>query len=106
MGAERRKAMKSVSVKTPVSEALAGEKQQRIYYLDWLKMLAIAGVFLIHSGTMFDMLYKPVSNSGHTSSVVTTLAASDSFASGGMYFLNFLPQWGMALFFLLSGAGT
>jgi glucan biosynthesis protein C len=107
MGAERRKAMKSVSVKAPVAEDIAGEKQQRIYYLDWLKMLAIAGVFLIHSGNMFDMLYKPVSNSKHTtSSVVTTLAASDSFASGGMYFLNFLPQWGMALFFLLSGAGT
>jgi glucans biosynthesis protein C len=98
--------MKTVSVKMPAAEACAGENQRRIYYIDWLRMLAIVGVFLIHSGNMFDMLYKPVSNNRQTSSVVASQVTADSFASGGMYFLNFLPQWGMALFFLLSGAGT
>src|SRR6266568_1429276 len=98
--------MKSISVEEPAAEALVGEKQQRIYYIDWLRMLAIVGVFLIHSGNMFNMLYKPISSTRQTSSVVSSMSAIDGFVSGGMYFLNFLPQWGMSLFFLLSGAGT
>ena len=102
----RRNAMKSISVEEPAAEALVGEKQQRIYYIDWLRMLAIVGVFLIHSGNMFDMLYKPISSTRQTSSVVSSMSAIDGFVSGGMYFLNFLPQWRMSLFFLLSGAGT
>ena len=98
--------MKSVSVRVPAVEVLTDEKQQRIYYIDWLRMLAIMGVFLIHSGNMFDMLYKPVSSNRQISGVASSMSAADGLVSGGMYFLNFLPQWGMSLFFLLSGAGT
>ena len=98
--------MKSIGVEEPAAEALVGEKQQRIYYIDWLRMVAIVGVFLIHSGNMFDMLYKPISSTRQASGVVSSMSAIDGFVSGGMYFLNFLPQWGMSLFFLLSGAGT
>jgi len=106
MQAEGRNAMNTVHMRAPGAQSLAGEKQQRLYYLDWLRMLAILGVFFIHSGNMFDMLYKPVSPTRQTSSVMRSAEAVDGFASGGMYFLNFLPQWGMSLFFLLSGAGT
>ena len=98
--------MKSVSVRVPAVEVLTDEKQQRIYYIDWLRMLAIMGMFLIHSGNMFDMLYKLVSSNRQISGVASSMSAADGLVSGGMYFLNFLPQWGMSLFFLLSGAGT
>jgi peptidoglycan/LPS O-acetylase OafA/YrhL len=98
--------MNTVKVSAPAAQPPTGEKQQRLYYIDWLRMLAIMGVFFIHSGNMFDMLYKPVSNNRQTGSVMTSATAVDGFASGGMYFLNFFPQWGMSLFFLLSGAGT
>src|SRR5712691_4762256 len=106
MQTEGRNAMHTVKVRAPGAQPLAGEKEQRLYYIDWLRMLAILAVFFIHSGNMFDLLYQPVSTTRQTSSVMTSAAAVDGFASGGMYFLNFLPQWGMSLFFLLSGAGT
>ncbi len=76
------------------------EKWERLYYIDWLRMLAVLGVFLVHSGNMFDMLYKPVK------SIVGSVGASGISASGGIYFINFFPEWAMSLVFLLSGAGT
>lgn len=76
------------------------EKRERLYYIDWLRMLAVLGVFLVHSGNMFDMLYKPVK------SMVGSVGASEISASGGIYFITFFPQWAMSLVFLLSGAST
>lgn len=87
--------MHSSKVK-PITEG----KQERLYYIDWLRMLAVLGVFLVHSGNMFNMLYRPAKNA------VSSVGASQLSASGGIYFLNFFPQWAMALVFLLSGAST
>lgn len=98
--------MNSLTIRSSQAKALTAEKQQRIYYLDWLRMLAVLGVFFIHSGNMFAMLYKPLSNNRQTSSAIGSATAVGGWVSSGMGLLNFLPQWGMALFFLLSGAGT
>src|SRR5919109_1004849 len=55
-----------------ISQAHDGEKQQRdvnplsieepvqrnrLYYLDWLRVLAVLGVFVAHTGDIFDTLY-------------------------------------------------
>jgi len=49
---------------------------------------------------MFGMLYKPVK------SMVGSVGASGISASGGIYFINFFPEWAMSLVFLLFGAST
>jgi peptidoglycan/LPS O-acetylase OafA/YrhL len=64
----------------------------RLHYLDWLRVLAILGVFLFHAVHPFDMFPWEIKNAEQ--SVVVTL------------FIVFLGPWGMPLFFLLSGAGT
>jgi glucans biosynthesis protein C len=98
--------MNMLNVRSSQAKALPGEKQQRIYSIDWLRMLAVLGVFFIHSGNMFALLYKPLSNNRPTSSAMASATAVGGLASSGMDLLNFVPQWGMSLFFLLSGAGT
>ena len=32
-------------------------KLERLYYLDWLRVIAVFGVFLSHTGDIFDTLY-------------------------------------------------
>ncbi|KPK17741.1 MAG: hypothetical protein AMK69_25570 [Nitrospira bacterium SG8_3] len=67
-------------------------KQERLYYLDWLRVLAILGVFLFHAVHPFDMFPWEIKNADQ--SVAVTL------------FIVFLGPWGMPLFFLLSGVGS
>jgi glucan biosynthesis protein C len=68
------------------------QKQTRLYYIDWLRVLAILGVFLFHAGRPFDAFPWEINN-----------AEQSLFAT--IVFVFFLP-WGMPLFFFLSGAGT
>jgi peptidoglycan/LPS O-acetylase OafA/YrhL len=63
---------------------LADGKPERLYYIDWLRMLSVLGVFLVHSGNMFDMLYRPAKGA------ISSVGASGISASGGIYFINFL----------------
>ena len=70
----------------------SGEKSARLHYLDWLRVLAILGVFLFHTLRPFDEIPWEINNS--EKSVLATLL-----------FLLFLP-WGMPLFFFLSGSGA
>jgi peptidoglycan/LPS O-acetylase OafA/YrhL len=70
----------------------AGEKSRRLHYLDWLRVLAILGVFLFHAVHPFDVFPWEIKN-GEQSTIVT-------------FFVAFLAPWGMPLFFLLSGAGS
>jgi len=70
----------------------SGEKSERLHYLDWLRVLAILGVFLFHTLRPFDEIPWEINNS--EKSVLAMLA-----------FLLFLP-WGMPLFFFLSGSGA
>jgi glucan biosynthesis protein C len=69
-----------------------GAKGVRLHYLDWLRVLAILGVFLFHAVHPFDMFPWEIKNAEQ--SVAVTL------------FIVFLGPWGMPLFFLISGTGS
>jgi peptidoglycan/LPS O-acetylase OafA/YrhL len=63
---------------------------QRIYYIDWLRILAILTVFFFHTSHFFDPMYWHVKNPQQSESV--------------LLFLGFTNLWIMPLFFFLSGA--
>ncbi len=79
---------KAVETQTKVSDG----KTVRLYYVDWLRVLAILGVFFFHAVHPFDMFPWEIKNA--ETSVAVTL------------FIVFLGPWGMPLFFLLSGTGS
>ncbi len=64
----------------------------RLYYLDWLRVLATLGVFLFHASNVFNTTNFEIKNA-EGSEVIMII---DIF---------FYP-WGMPLFFLIAGAGT
>jgi glucans biosynthesis protein C len=64
----------------------------RIHYLDWLRVLALLGVFLYHAVHPFDTLDWHVKNASQ-SELLTTL-------------MVFFYPWGLGFFFLLAGAGA
>jgi glucan biosynthesis protein C len=64
----------------------------RLYYIDWLRVLAILGVFLFHATNVFNTMPFHIKNA-EQSSVITTIQA-------------FFFPWGMPLFFMIAGAGT
>jgi glucan biosynthesis protein C len=64
----------------------------RLYYIDWLRVLAILGVFLFHATNVFNTMPFHIKNA-EQSVVITTIQA-------------FFFPWGMALFFMIAGAGT
>jgi len=64
----------------------------RLHYLDWLRVLATLGVFLYHAVRPFDLQDWLIKNE-ERSALVT------------LFFVVFLGTFGMALFFLVSGAG-
>jgi peptidoglycan/LPS O-acetylase OafA/YrhL len=70
----------------------AHEKHVRLHYLDWLRVLAILGVFLFHAVHPFDMFPWEIKNAEQ--SVAVTLL------------IVFLGPWGMPLFFMISGSGS
>ena len=72
------------------TEGAAPTRQERLYYLDWLRVLAILTVFLYHTLRPFDTTYWHVKNTDQ-SLAITIL-------------LFFFSQWGMVLFFVLAGA--
>jgi len=65
----------------------------RLYYLDWLRVIATLGVFLYHAVRPFDLQDWLIKNE-ERSALVTLI------------FVVFLGTFGMALFFLASGAGS
>jgi glucans biosynthesis protein C len=90
-----------------VSQTHDGEKQQndvsplssaepvprkRLFYLDWLRVLAVLGVFVAHTGDIFDTLYWHTRNGGQGISW-------NALATFG-------AEWGMSLVFLLAGASA
>ncbi|UCC15959.1 MAG: acyltransferase [Dehalococcoidales bacterium] len=64
----------------------------RLYYIDWLRILAIFGVFLFHSSSVFNTLDFHIKNVGQ-SEMITIIQA-------------FFFPWGMPLFFTIAGTGT
>jgi glucans biosynthesis protein C len=65
---------------------------QRLYYLDWLRVLAMFAVFFFHNSRFYDSLVD-----WHVKNAATNTAAS--------VFVAFASQWIMPLFFLIAGAG-
>ncbi|MGH2659728.1 MAG: acyltransferase family protein [Actinomycetota bacterium] len=65
---------------------------ERIYYLDWLRVLALFGVFLYHAVHPFDTMDWHLKNAEQTDVITGVL-------------VFFLP-WGLGLFFLLAGSGA
>ncbi len=63
-----------------------------MYYLDWLRVLAILGVFLFHASNVFNDMDWHIKNADQ-SGVITSIQA-------------FFFPWGMPLFFMIAGAGT
>jgi hypothetical protein len=78
--------MKAVSV-----EETTGTKV-RLHYLDWLRVLALVGVFYAHSINIFDMLYWHIRGGGQSNGLIVLVI--------------FGTQWGMSLFFFLAGASA
>ena len=60
----------------------------RLHYLDWLRVLAVLGVFYAHALSIFDLIYWHVNN------------------QRGQSLVTLGTEWGMALFFLLAGASV
>ena len=65
---------------------------KRIYYIDWLRIIAIAGVFVFHNAHFFDPIYWHVKNPQQNEQV--------------LLFLGFMNLWIMPLFFFLSGGSA
>jgi peptidoglycan/LPS O-acetylase OafA/YrhL len=67
-------------------------KHERLYYLDWLRVIAVAGVFISHTADIFDTLY------WHTRQ------NEQGISWNGL--ATFGAEWGMSLVFLLAGASA
>lgn len=65
---------------------------QRLYYIDWLRVLAMLSIFFYHADRFFDYDDWHVKNGAHN--IISSIHTS------------FFSQWIMPLFFLLSGAAV
>lgn len=77
--------MRSLSVEGTLHTA-------RLHYLDWLRVLAVVGVFYAHTINIYDMLYWHIRGGEQN--------------TGLMVLVVFGTQWGMSLFFFLAGASA
>jgi glucan biosynthesis protein C len=71
----------------------SSSKSVRLYYLDWLRLLATLGVFLYHAARPFDLQDYLIKNPERSAAVT-------------VFFVIFLGSWGMPLFFLMAGASS
>ena len=81
--------MQDQTVSQPTGSA---QTAVRLHYLDWLRVIAILMVFLIHLVHVFDTLTWHVKNAVQSEALT--------------FFVGFLYPWGMPFFFLISGAGS
>ena len=70
----------------------SNDSKTRLHYLDWLRVLALLGVFIFHTVRPFDFIDFHINN--------TELSLSAT------YFIVFFYPLGMPLFFMISGAST
>ena len=71
----------------------ANQKQERQYYIDWLRIILIISVFLFHIGMIFNTWGWHIKNDQQYGGMLRSI-------------MIFLHNWRMPLLFLLSGAGT
>lgn len=74
------------------AESKVKTKPGRLYYLDWLRVLAMASIFFFHNNRFFDF------DGWHVKNAETSL--------GSTIFTQFFSQWMMPLFFLIAGAAV
>ncbi|HET8910118.1 MAG TPA: acyltransferase family protein, partial [Ktedonobacteraceae bacterium] len=74
------------------AEKTSGGKRERLYYLDWLKVLAVLVVFYAHSIDALNFINHNVEYATHS--------------TGILIFTTSVSRWGMSFFFLLAGAGA
>jgi len=67
-------------------------KQARLYFIDWLRVLAMLAIFLYHNSKIFDF------DEWHIKNAQTSLGAA--------VFVEILDLWMMPLFFVISGAAV
>ena len=68
-------------------------KLARLYYLDWLRVLAMVGIFFFHNARFFDVF-----TDWHVKNATTGI--------GPTIIVAFLDGWIMPFFFVLAGAGS
>jgi len=78
--------------RTAQSERPGGEPA-RLHYLDWLRVIAILGVWLYHASRPFMLTDSLISNADKSTALT-------------LVFLVFLGSMGMPLFFTMAGAGS
>lgn len=76
----------------PVQQADNPPRTARLYYLDWLRVIATVGVYLTHVSDVFNTVLFEIKNADQ-SEVITIIQ-------------GFVFPWGMPLFFLISGTGS
>jgi len=69
------------------------ETPSRLFYIDWLRVLAMVGIFFFHNARFYDVF-----TDWHVKNASINFGASAVVA--------FMNQWIMPLFFLVAGAGT
>jgi glucan biosynthesis protein C len=76
----------------PPGEPATEATPARLHYLDWLRVIAILGVFLFHAVHPFDLMPWHIKNAERSQAVT--------------FFIAFMFPWGMPFFFFLAGAGS
>lgn len=71
----------------------SADSSRRLYYIDWLRVLLILGVFLFHAVHPFDAVDWHIKND------------EQSIALSAIMLVLLYP-WGLPLFFLIAGAGS
>ena len=79
---------------SPLPESRPAAKFQRLYYIDWLRLMAVFLLFFFHTARIFDPTENFYVQNDHLSSVLHYT------------FINSIGPWQMSLFFLLAGAST
>ena len=74
------------------AESSVVTKPARLYYIDWLRVLAMSSIFFFHNARFFDFWDWHVKN--------------DVSGLGPSLFIEFFNLWMMPLFFILSGAAV
>ncbi|MFC1938988.1 acyltransferase family protein [Chloroflexota bacterium] len=69
------------------------DNRPRLYYLDWIRVLAMGGIFFFHNARFFDEF-----SDWHVKNASTSIGASA--------LIGFMDGWIMPLFFLVAGAAT
>ena len=74
------------------AEPVTATRTERLYYLDWLRVMAILSVFFYHCDRFFDYRTYPIQST--VRSLVSTIHR------------EFFQQWMMPIFFIISGAAV